>query len=93
MDPNLKASGSKTLDKNTAWIKDLPNYSGEQKYHGGHVFSSLDALTEKGIDWLMNNVSLGGDYKHGMGPRTPGLYKSKETRQKSATPFKLKRNK
>ena len=53
------------------------------------MFSGMEALTDKGIDWLMDNISLGD----GKGARTPGLYKSKETRQKSATPFKLKRNK
>jgi len=69
-------------------IKDLPNYK-DNNQKGGHVFSGMEALTDKGIDWLMDNISLGD----GKGARTPGLYKSKETRQKSATPFKLKRNK
>ena len=80
MDPNLDVSGeydsfSDKIEKGQIFKYD----TGQPKYQGAHVFSGVEGLANKGIDWLINNVKLGNNVDR---THTTLKFKAKRTRSK-----------
>ena len=79
MDPNLDVSGEyDPAPKEKGQILDF-DVEKFRKPQGAHVFSGLENITNKGIDWLMNNVKLGNNVDR---THTTLKFKSKRTRSK-----------